>query len=49
MLFKYFFGKHDQIRRKLRIWSHLLKKSLMKNFIFAAVIGKGNSEIFATL
>ena len=22
-----------QIRRKLRIWSHLLKKSLMENFI----------------
>ena len=28
------FGKSDQIRRKLRIWSKLLKKSLMKNFIF---------------
>ena len=25
-------------RRKLRIWSHLLKKSLMENFIFCAVI-----------
>ena len=37
MLFKYFFGKHDQIRRKLRIWSHLLKKSLIENFIFCAV------------
>ena len=23
--------------RKMRIWSHLLKKSLMKNFIFCAV------------
>ena len=23
--------------RKLRIWSHLLKKSLMENFIFCAV------------
>ena len=31
---KDFFSKYDQIRRKLRIWSHLLKKSLMKNFIF---------------
>ena len=31
---KNFFGKCDQIRRKLRIWSHLLKKPLMKNFIF---------------
>ena len=28
-----FFSKFDQIRRKLRIWSHLLKKSLMENFI----------------
>ena len=26
------------IFRKLRIWSHLLKKSLMGNFIFCAVI-----------
>ena len=33
-----FFSKCDQIRRKLRIWSHLPKKSLMKNFIFCAVI-----------
>ena len=33
---KDFFSKYDQIRRKLRIWSHLLKKSLMKNFIFCA-------------
>ena len=24
-------------RRKLRNWSHLLKKSLMENFIFCAV------------
>ena len=35
---KVFFCKCDQIRRKLRIWSHLLKKSLMKNFIFCAVV-----------
>ena len=34
---KNFFSKCDQIRRKLRIWSHLLKKSLMENFIFCAV------------
>ena len=32
-----FFSKYDQIRRKLRIWSHILKKSLMENFIFSAV------------
>ena len=35
---KDFFSKCDQIRRKLRIWSHLLKKSLMENFIFCAAI-----------
>ena len=33
-----FFSKCDQIRRKQQIWSHLLKKSLMENFIFCAVI-----------
>ena len=31
---KNFFSKCDQIRSFLRIWSHLLKKSLMENFIF---------------
>ena len=35
---KDFFSKCDQIRRKLPIWSHLLKKSLMENFIFCTVI-----------
>ena len=34
---KDFFSKCDQIRRKLRIWSNLLKKSLMENFIFSTV------------
>ena len=34
---KDFFNKSDQIRRKLRIWSHLLKRSMMENFIFCAV------------
>ena len=33
-LFKDFFIKCDQIRRILQIWSHLLKKSLIENFIF---------------
>ena len=28
-----FLSKCDHIRRKLRIWSHLLKKSLMENLI----------------
>ena len=32
------FSKCDQIRKILRIWSHLLKKSLMEKFIFCAVI-----------
>ena len=34
---KDFFSKRDQIRRKLRIWSYLLNKSLIENFIFRAV------------
>ena len=34
---KDFFSKCDQIRSFLRIWLHLLKKSLTKNFIFCAV------------
>ena len=33
---KDFFSKCDQIRRFLGIWSHLLKKSLMENFILCA-------------
>ena len=37
---KNFFGKFDQIRRKLRIWSHLERNSLMENFIFCAVLDK---------
>ena len=35
---KDFLSKCDQIRSFLRIWSHLLKKSLMENFIFCAVL-----------
>ena len=37
-VFQYFFNKCDQIPRKRRIWSHLLKKSLMENSIFCLVI-----------
>ena len=37
---KDFFSKCDQIRIFLRIWSYLLKKSLMENFIFRAVLEK---------
>ena len=35
---KDFSSKCDQIRSFLRIWSYLLKKSLMENFIFCPVI-----------
>ena len=34
---KDFFSKCDQIRKKLQIWWHLLRKSLMENFVFWAV------------
>ena len=32
-----FFSKCNQIPKKLRIWSHLLKKSVMENLIFCTV------------
>ena len=32
-------SKCDQIRSFLRIWSQLLKKSLLGNFFFCAVLG----------
>ena len=34
---KDFSSKCDQVRSFLRIWSHLLDKSLMENFVFCAV------------
>ena len=34
---KDFLSKCDQVCRFLRTWSHLLKKSLMENFVFYAV------------
>ena len=37
---KDFLSKCDQIQGKLRIWSNLLKKSLMENFIFCKVLRK---------
>ena len=37
---KDFFSKCGQIRSILRIWSHLLKKSLMENVIICAVYVK---------
>ena len=33
-----FFSKCDEIRSKLHIWSHLLKKLLMENVIFCTVL-----------
>ena len=33
-LIKDFSSKCDQIRSFLRVWSHLLEKSIMENFIF---------------
>ena len=32
------FSKYDQIRKEMRISSHLLKKSIMETFIFYAVL-----------
>ena len=42
---KDFFSKGDQIRSFLRIWSRLLKKSLMENFIFFTVITVQNLSV----
>ena len=44
---KDFFSKCDQIRSFLRIWSHLLKKSLMENFIF--LCSEGNENVWKYL
>ena len=35
---KDFFIKCDQIHKKPLIWSHLLKKSLIDNFIFLCIV-----------
>ena len=43
---KDFFSKCDQIHMKLRIWSYLLKKSFMKNFIFCGVRAESVGLIF---
>ena len=40
-----FFSKRDQIHRKLRIWSHLLKTFLMENSIFCAEIVKADEGL----
>ena len=41
---KDFFSKCDQIRSFLQIWSHLLKKSLMENFIFCAEVTSNSNN-----
>ena len=46
---KDFFSIYYKICKKLLIWSHLLKKSLMKNFIFCAVMLKKSAGIFEKL
>ena len=46
---KYFFSKCDQICRKQRVWSHLLKKSLMENLIFCAVKNCGTNSFKVNL
>ena len=38
------FSECDQIRSFLRIWSHLLKKSVMEKFIFCAVGDEGINQ-----
>ena len=42
---KDFFSKCEQICWKLRIWSHLPKKSLLENFIFCAVLDNKKNVI----
>ena len=46
-LIKDFFSKCDQICRKLRIWSHLLKKSFIEIFIFVQWIFLSLTWIFS--
>ena len=41
---KDFFSKCDQIRSYLQIWSHLLKISLIENFIFCKVKNNDKSR-----
>ena len=43
---KDFFSKCDQIPSFLRIWSHLLKKSFMENFIFCAAESLNEGQCF---
>ena len=45
----HFFSKCEQIHSFLQIWSHLLKKSLMENFIFCAVRHASNQFASANI
>ena len=46
---KDFFSKCDQIRKKPRVWSYLLKKSLMENyFLFSQLFHDGGSSNIGT-
>ena len=45
---KDFFNKCDQIRRKLRIWSRLLKKSSMKNFFVQCEVSTTQRPLIPT-
>ena len=44
---KDFFSNCDQIRTFLRVWSHLLKKFLVENFILCAVLSTQFDVIFS--
>ena len=46
---KDFFSECYQIRRNLRIWSHLVKKFLMENFIFCAMSIPGTRQFTESL
>ena len=46
---KHFFSKCYQIRSFLRIWLHLLKKSLMENITFCAVLPLRTLPMFLLL
>ena len=41
-----FFSKCDEIRSFLRIWPHLLEKSLMENFTFCAVLNSVETVVY---
>ena len=44
---KDFFSKCDEIPRKMWIWPHLLKKSLMENLFFCTVSFRNEMEIYS--